>query len=84
MTDLSDLTDLSDFIDLFDDLNQSVDWKKNEHILKMFFQSEDPAKRKGKSVYDYTHDEYERILNEDTPGGRDLTKIPVHINEMSK
>jgi len=77
--------DVDDFIDLFDDLNHSIDWKKNEHILKMFFQSEDPARRnKGKNVYEYTHDDYDRILNEDAPGGGDLTKIPVHINDMKK
>jgi hypothetical protein len=39
-------TDVSNFLDLFDDLNVSTDWKKNEYILKQFFQSKDRNKRK--------------------------------------
>lgn len=31
-------TDSSIFLDLFEDLDKSVDWKKNEFILKLFFQ----------------------------------------------
>ena len=34
------------FLHYFDDLNKSIDWKKNEYILKMLFQSSDPALRK--------------------------------------
>ena len=30
-------SDSSIFLDLFEDLDLSVDWKKNETILKMFF-----------------------------------------------
>ena len=30
---------------MFDDLNSSVDFKKNEYVLKHFFQSNDPANR---------------------------------------
>lgn len=44
-------TDTSDFLDLFEDLNKSVDWKHNEYMLKMFFQSSDPAKRKPIEVF---------------------------------
>ena len=38
--------DVEEFLSLFEDLNKSVDFKKNEYILKMFFQSEDESKRK--------------------------------------
>lgn len=38
--------DVELFLSLFDDLNTSAEWKKNEYILKMFFQPSDPAKRK--------------------------------------
>ena len=38
--------DTEAFLDMFDDLNTSIDWKKNEYILKMFFQPEDPKERK--------------------------------------
>jgi hypothetical protein len=69
--------DVEEFIDMFDDLNTSVDWKKNEYILKMFFQSEDESKRKKIDVLSHTHDDYERILNEDEKGGIDLMRIPI-------
>ncbi len=38
--------DVEEFLSLFEDLNESVDFKKNEYILKMFFQPEDASKRK--------------------------------------
>lgn len=38
--------DTEHFLDLFDDLNKSVDFKKNEYILKHFFQPKDPTLRK--------------------------------------
>ena len=38
--------DTEAFLSLFDDLNESIDFKKNEYVLKMFFQPEDPSKRK--------------------------------------
>jgi len=38
--------DASAFLELFDDLNTSIDFKKNEFILKHFFVSKDPKKRK--------------------------------------
>ena len=40
-------TDTSDFLDLFEDLNKSVDWKHNEYMLKMFFQSTDTSSKLG-------------------------------------
>ena len=69
--------DVEEFLEIFDDLNTSVDWKKNEYLLKMFFQSEDPTKRKDIDVLSQTHDDYERILMEDEKGGIDLMKIPI-------
>ncbi len=39
------------FLDLFDDLDKSADWKKNEYVLKHFFQSKDPEKRKAIEVF---------------------------------
>jgi len=38
--------DTENFLDFFDDLNKSIDFKKNEYILKMFFQPKDPKLRK--------------------------------------
>jgi hypothetical protein len=76
--------DVDEFMDLFDDLNTSIDWKKNEYILKHFFQAEDPTKRKPIDVTSQTHDDYERILAEDTKGGIDLMKLPVNLNMMDK
>ena len=70
-------TDIENFLDMFDDLNSSIDWKKNEYILKMFFQSEDPSKRNKIDVTSQTHDFYDKILNEDEKGGKDIMKLPV-------
>jgi len=69
--------DVEEFLEIFDDLNTSVDWKKNEYLLRMFFQSEDPSKRKEIDVHSQTHDDYDRILLEDEKGGIDLMKIPI-------
>lgn len=74
--------DVDDFLDFFDDLNTSIDWKKNEYILKMFFQSEDPTKRKEIDVLPQSHDFYDKILNEDEKGNIDLMKIPVELNTV--
>lgn len=68
-------TDVDNFLDMFDDLNKSIDWKKNEYILKMFFQSEDPTKRKSIDVISHTHDDYDRIIKEDLKGGVDMMKL---------
>jgi hypothetical protein len=43
--------DVAHYLDLFDDLNTSANYKKNEYILKHFFQSSDPAKRKEIDVF---------------------------------
>ena len=61
--------DVNDFLSLFDDLNKSVDFKKNEYVLKHFFRSTDPSLRK----------EIEVITTDDQPGGIDGFKIPVDI-----
>jgi hypothetical protein len=66
------LMDASTFLEMFDDLNKSVDFKKNEYILKHFFRSEDPSLRKDVDV----------IIEEDTPGGVDMMKIPVETKMM--
>lgn len=76
--------DVDDFMDMFDDLNHSIDWKKNEYILKHFFLSEDPTKRKEVDVLSQTHDDYDRILAEDEKGGIDIMKLPVDIKYMDK
>jgi len=67
--------DIDDFLDMFDDLNTSIDWKKNEYILKQFFLEEDKNKRMNNDVYDKSYEDYERIVEED--GKRiDIDKIP--------
>ena len=66
--------DVSNFIDMFEDLNKSVDFKKNEYILKHFFRSADPSLRKEIDV--------EKITNEDEKGGIDMFKLPVDIKQM--
>ena len=38
--------DTEQFLEHFEDLNESCDFKKNEYILKLFFQSSDPSLRK--------------------------------------
>jgi len=38
--------DTGHFLEMFDDLNESCDFKKNEYIIKLFFQSEELALRK--------------------------------------
>lgn len=72
-------SDSSNFIDLFDDLNTSIDWKKNEYILKQFFQSSDKDKRKPVDVLSQTHDDYERIINKGC-SRKDIMKIPINSN----
>jgi len=76
--------DIDTFLDMFDDLNKSIDWKKNEYILKHFLLSEDPTMRKTVDVLSHTHSDYERILKEDEKGGIDMMKIPVGVNMMDK
>lgn len=70
--------DVDCFLEMFDDLNKSIDFKKNEYILKHFFRSEDPSLRK----------EIDVITSEDEKGGIDafgksMNKIPVKVNVMN-
>jgi hypothetical protein len=48
--------DCEQFLDLFDDLNTSIEWKKNEFVLKHFFQSSDPKLRKAIDVIANTNE----------------------------
>jgi len=62
--------DCEQFLDFFDDLNVSVDWKKNEYLLKHFFQSSDPALRKAIDVISPTN----HITEEDE---KNHFKVPI-------
>lgn len=67
--------DVGYFLSLFDDLDEKVDFKKNEYILKHFFVSKDPALRKpidvgGGEIID---------TNEITDGDKDEIKLPVDV-----
>jgi len=70
--------DVNAFMDLFDDLNTSIDFKKNEYILKMFFQSADKSKRNEIDVLP----DPSTIMGEDVGGGVDMVKLPVDIKMM--
>jgi len=72
--------DVECFLDMFDDLNESVDFKKNEYILKHFFRSEDPSKRKEIDVIADTNN----IIKDDKGNTPDLFKQSVNINFMNK
>ena len=62
--------DVETFLDMFDDLNTSIDFKKNEYILKHFFRSEAPELRKEIDV--------DTIVNDDS-GGIDVFKQPINL-----
>lgn len=72
--------DVACFLEYFDDLNKSVDWKKNEYVLKMFFQSSDPKLRKAIEVISHP----DEIRNQDEKGGGDIMEIPVSVKLMGK
>ena len=67
--------DVNAFLEMFDDLNKSVDFKKNEYILKHFFRSTDPKLRTEIEVIKPT----DSITSEDNKGGIDAFKLPVDI-----
>ena len=75
--------DVEEFLSLFEDLNTSVDFKKNEYILKMFFQSEDESKRKPIEVIsdpnEITAGKIDRI-NPDIEGAEYLEHIPMSVD----
>jgi hypothetical protein len=53
--------DTDNFLSLFEDLNKSIDFKKNEYMLKHFFQSSDPELRKAIQVFDHDVEMQENI-----------------------
>jgi len=67
-------SDVSAFLEMFDDLDKSVDFKKNEYILKHFFRSSDPNDR---TVVDV-----ESISGDTTGDGVDMMAIPVSVNKI--
>lgn len=67
--------DVSDFLELFNDLNVKSDYKYNEFVLKHFFRSADPAKRKAIEVLSGG---IERISTENDTG----VKIPVELKTV--
>jgi len=67
--------DVACFLEYFDDLNQSIDWKKNEYVLKMFFQSKDPNIRRQIEVIANPNE----ILTKDEKGGNDIMQIPIDV-----
>ena len=71
-------SDVDMFLHYFDDLNKSIDWKKNEYILKTFFQSSDPALRKEIDVISHP----DHITRQDTGKGIDIVKISVSTKLM--
>jgi len=66
--------DVNAFLEMFDDLNKSVDFKKNEYILKMFFRSSDPNKR--------VPIEIDNISKDNEKGGVDMFKIPCDVKTI--
>lgn len=70
--------DIENFLSMFDDLNTSVDFKKNEYILKHFFVPKDPALRKTIDV----ETKPSRIITEDTGNGIDMMKIGVEVKQL--
>jgi len=72
--------DVSTFLDMFEDLNTSVDFKKNEFVLKHFFRSENEKLRKEIDVIA----PIDNISKQDEKGGIDMMKLPVDIKYISK
>jgi len=67
--------DIDTFLEIFDDLNHSVDFKKNEYILQHFFRSEDATKRKEIDVIK----PIDSIKTDSEKGGIDMMKIPLDV-----
>lgn len=65
-------TDVETFMSYFDDLNVSVDFKKNEWVLSQFFMDKDPTKRKPIDVF-------KSIQSDNEEGGKDMMKIGVDV-----
>jgi hypothetical protein len=62
--------DSSNFLELFNDLSKETDYKYNEFVLKHFFRSSDPAKRKAIEVIDP-----DRIDGEDKGGLKQSVEV---------
>jgi len=75
--------DVDTFMDMFDDLNHSIDWKKNEYILKHFFLSSDEKSNKEVDVLSQDHSYYDKIIEEDSGKGVDLLKLPVSVKHLN-
>jgi len=69
--------DVAMFMSYFDDLNVSVDWKKNEYILAHFFMSKDPTKRKAIDIITKIQGDDEYKKNDP-----DIMRLPTNINFM--
>lgn len=74
--------DVDTFMDMFDDLNHSIDWKKNEYILRHFFLSSDENANKNVNVL-HDHSFYDKIIEEDTGKGIDMLKLPVSVKHLN-
>ena len=72
--------DVATFLSLFDDLNISVDFKKNEYVLKHFFRSSNENLRKEIDVIK----PIDSITSEDNKGGFDGFKVPIDIKMVNK
>ncbi len=68
--------DTENFLDFFDDLNKSADFKKNEFILKHFFQPKDPKLRKEIEVIG----DLDSIESGDNDNRINMMSVPVNIN----
>lgn len=74
--------DTETFLSLFDDLNKSINWKKNEYMLRQFFQPENPELREEIDVLPEYHDGM--LKNSGTNSGVEGTTyesdIPVSVD----
>lgn len=68
--------DVNDFVDMFDDLNVSIDFKKNEFILKHFFRSSDANKRVPIEIDNISKD------NEKAKGDINAFEIPCSVKQL--
>ena len=58
--------DCEHFTELFNDLNETNDYKYNEWVLKLFFQSSDENHRKQNPVLPFKEDELKYIADPQT------------------
>lgn len=67
--------DVSTFLSMFDDLNKSVDFKKNEYILKHFFRNKNIDERVPVDIDEIVEDDNSRV---------DMMKLPADVKMMKK